>query len=94
MLWIWNTFYDKYWNFDNSNFVKLLEEARNKQYKKQKWKNGFANKDISLFNSASKKEVWQFINKLSIFITSWIDIKGALMILQNKFKILILKQLH
>jgi type II secretory pathway component PulF len=36
------------------------------------------NQDIALFNSVSKKELWQFINKLSIFVNSGIDIKGAL----------------
>lgn len=86
MFWIWNTFYDKYWNFNNRAFLKLLEEARKKQYKKQKNSLWFANKEITLFNSVSKKEVWQFINKLSIFINSWIDIKWALNILAKQIK--------
>jgi len=83
-LW-WNTFYDKYWNFDNTKFIKILEEARKKQYssRKKKW---VWNIEISLFNSVSKKEVWQFINKLSIFMNSWIDIKSALSILTKQIK--------
>ena len=86
MLWIWNTFYDEYWNFNNSKFVKLLEDARKKQMKRKSWKTGMANKEISLFNSVSKKEAWQFINKLSIFISSWIDIKWALTILSKQIQ--------
>ena len=86
MFWIWNTFYDEYWNFNNSKFVKLLEDARKKQMKRKSWKTGMANKEISLFNSVSKKEAWQFINKLSIFISSWIDIKWALTILSKQIQ--------
>jgi len=39
-----------------------------------------------LFSSVSKKEVWQFINKLSIFLNSGIDIKSALAILVKQTK--------
>jgi hypothetical protein len=28
------------------------------------------NQDIALFNSVNKKELWQFINKFSIFVNS------------------------
>ena len=34
-----------------------------------------------IFKSVTKKELWQFVNKLSIFLNSGIDIKGALAIL-------------
>jgi len=83
---IWNTFYDKYWNFDNKDFIKMLEEARKKQYKVTKNRGMSWNIEISLFNSASQKEVWQFINKLSIFMNSWIDIKSGLWILAKQTK--------
>lgn len=80
-------FYDKYWNFDNTKFLKLLEEARKMQIKSQlkSWGSSFG-KEISLFNKVSKKELRQFINKLSIFINSWIDIKWALSILVKQVK--------
>ena len=82
----WGSFYDKYGNFNNDKFVKLLEKARNAQYKKQKSTKGSINKEITLFDSASKKELWQMINKLSIFINSWIDVKWALTILIKQTK--------
>jgi len=81
----WNNFYDKYWNFNNDKFLKLLEKARKQQMKKWSKKGSF-NTEISLFNSVSKKELWQFINKLSIFLNSWIDIKWALSILNKQIK--------
>ena len=81
----WTHFYDKYWNFDNAKFLKLLEQARKEQFKKGS-KKGNLNIEISLFNSVSKKELWQFINKLSIFINSWIDVKWALWILAKQIK--------
>jgi hypothetical protein len=37
-----------------------------------------AKKEIVLFAHAGQKDVWQFINKFSIFINSGIDVKGAL----------------
>jgi len=82
----WHNFYDKYWNFHNENFVKLLEKARNTKYKKNNWWAANLNVEITLFNSVSKKELWQFINKLSIFINSWLDIKWALNILVKQIK--------
>jgi len=81
----WNNFYDKYWNFNNKQFLQLLEKARKQQYKKGN-KSSNLNMEISLFNSVSKKELWQFINKLSIFLNSWIDIKWALSILNKQIK--------
>lgn len=86
MFWIWNAFYDKYWNFNNEKFIKLLEKARTTQYKKQKNNFWALSKEITIFNSVSKKELWQFINKLSIFINSWIDIKWALSILMKQVR--------
>ena len=89
----WNKFFDKYWNFDNSKFIELLEKARKLQNQEQKRWSTNLNKDIVLFKSASKKEVWQFINKLSIFINSWIDIKWALKILVKQIKNPYLKEI-
>ena len=77
----WSKFFDKDWNFNNEKIVKILFEAREKQNKSKKHKEGIGNIEITLFNSVSKKEVWQFINKFSIFLNSWIDIKWALNIL-------------
>lgn len=81
------SFYDKYWNFDNIKFLKLLEEARKMQIKSQlkNWITSFQ-KEFSLFSKVSKKELRQFINKLSIFINSGIDIKWALGILVKQIK--------
>lgn len=86
MLLLWNKFYDKYWNFDNSKFVALIEQARKEQLKSQARGAGSFSKELVLFNHVSKKESWQFINKLSIFINSWIDIKWALWILVKQIK--------
>ena len=82
----WNSFYDKYWNFNNKKFIELLEKARKAKRNKQshKWSN--MNFEITLFESVSKKELWEFINKFSIFVNSWIDIKWALWILIKQIK--------
>lgn len=82
----WNNFYDKQWNFDNTKFLKLLEKSRKQLINKKKWKKDLWNIEINLFNSVSQKEVWMFINKLSIFINSWIDIKWAFTILIKQIK--------
>lgn len=86
MFAIWWHFYDKYWNFDNSKFIQLIEKAKKEQLKFKSGKSWGIWREISLFNSVSKKEVWQFINKLSIFVNSWIDIKWALWILYRQIK--------
>ncbi len=78
-------FFDKYWNFENRDFLNLMQKAQ-KWLKNRKNKKKWLNIEITLFNSASKKEVWQFINKLSIFINSWLDIKWALSILVKQIK--------
>ncbi len=85
-------FFDNNWNFDNSKFVKLLEQARKQKYSNIKQKKG-GSKEITLFNSVSKKELWQFLNKLSIFINSWVDIKWALNILSKQVKNPFLKKI-
>lgn len=78
-------FFDKYWNFENKDFLMLMQKAQ-KWLKNRKNNRKWLNIEITLFNSASKKEVWQFINKLSIFINSWLDIKWALSILVKQIK--------
>lgn len=80
-----NNFYDKYWNFNNSKFLKLLENSK-KALKNKKTNKKSANIEITLFNSVSEKELWKFINKLSTFINSWIDIKWALNIVVKQTK--------
>lgn len=79
-------FYDKYGNFDNKKFILMLEKAKKAQFKKMNGGKRSISREISLFNKVSKKELWQFINKLSIFINSGIDIKGALSILTKQIK--------
>ena len=85
-MFIKKTFYDKYWNFDNTQFLKLLEKAKKAKISKAKKWPWIKNKEITLFQSASKQDLWQFINKLSIFLNSWIDIKWALAILKKQTK--------
>ncbi|MGB2110865.1 MAG: hypothetical protein ACPHY8_02970 [Patescibacteria group bacterium] len=65
-----NSFYDKYGNFDNGKFIKLLEQAKKSRDDSMNKKKRNFNQEITLFNSVSKKELWQMINKLSIFINS------------------------
>jgi type IV pilus assembly protein PilC len=79
-------FYDKYWNFNNTKFVKLLEKAKKAKYNKSKKSSRNLNVEIALFNTVSKKELWGFLNKFSIFINSWIDIKWTLHILTKQVK--------
>lgn len=87
MLGIWKKFYDHYWNFDNRKFLRLLEDAKKAKFK---WRNrgsiGWKNIEINLFNSVKKVEVWRFVNKFSILLNSWIDIKWALWILVKQIK--------
>jgi len=82
----WNKFYDQYWNFNNEKFVDLLAKARKAKRNKINKKKGVWNIEITLFESVSKVEVWQFINKFSIFVNSWIDIKWALWIIVKQIK--------
>lgn len=82
---LWNNFFDKYGNFDNKKFLALLKDAQNSVQKKKKGSKDI-NIEISLFNSVSQKDLRQFINKLSIFINSWIDIKGAFSIVVKQTK--------
>ncbi len=89
----WKNFYDKYWNFNNEKFIVLLDKAKKAKRNKQKHKWSNASMEITLFESVSKKEVWEFINKFSIFINSGIDIKSALWILVKQLKNPLLKRI-
>lgn len=80
-----NNFFDKYGNFENKKFLALLLEAQ-KWLKKKRSNSKGLNIEVNLFNSVSAKELWQFVNKLSIFINSWIDIKWAFNILVKQTK--------
>ena len=86
MFWFWRTFYDPYWNFNNKKFIVLIEKAKKAKIRPSRGAWWSIGREISLFNSVSKKELWQFINKLSIFLNSWIDIKWALWILAKQIK--------
>ncbi len=86
MFWIGEKFYDDFWNFDNRKFLELLEKAKKAKYYWKKQSVGSKEIQINLFNSVSRKELWKFINKFSIFVNSWIDIKWALWILIKQIK--------
>jgi len=82
----WPEFFDKYWNFHAEPFNKLLKDSRKAmKARSSKWVLD-SNVDIVLFESVSRKELWMFINKLTIFINSWIDVKWALGILAKQTK--------
>lgn len=86
-----NNFYDKYWNFNNKLFVKLLKNSQKSlKNNRKKWASDI---EINLFNGVSKKELWQFINKFSIFINSWLDIKWTFNILVKQTKNSYLKKI-
>lgn len=80
-----NNFFDKYGNFENRKFLELLAQAQKWLKRKRSNQKGL-NIEINLFNSVSQKELWQFINKLSIFVNSGIDIKWAFNILVKQTK--------
>jgi len=86
MLLLGNTFYDKYWIFDNNKFVSLLNQARKMEIKARRWWTYKLRNDIILFSVISKKDIWSYINKMAIFINSWIDIKTALSIVIKQTK--------
>lgn len=79
-------FYDEYWNFDWRKFKDLLDKTQKATRAPDKKGKKSSSMDINIFNSVSKKELWGFINKLSIFINSWIDVKAALWIIIKQIK--------
>lgn len=93
MSFLLRKFYDKSWNFDNSKIIGLLKKAQKEQLKSEFWRGRKSGKEILLFAKAGQKDVWQFINKFSIFINSGIDIKGALGILIKQSKNPLIKKI-
>ena len=87
------SFYDKYGNFDNTKFIQLLKKAQKAQFKEDFKATWWAKKQVILFASVNKKELWQMLNKFSIFINSGIDIKWALWILSKQIKNPLLKRI-
>jgi len=86
-------FYDKNWWFDNSKIIALLKKAQKDQLKYRFWSKKSWSKEILLFARAGQKDVWQFINKFSIFINSGIDVKWALSILIKQTKNPLIKKI-
>ncbi|PID86392.1 hypothetical protein CSB08_00200 [Candidatus Gracilibacteria bacterium] len=86
-------FYDKYGNFDNTEFVNLLTKAKKAKLRNNNKRGRKVNQNINLFNSVNRKELWEFLSKLSIFTNSGIDIKGALTILSKQVKNPYLKEI-
>lgn len=86
-------FYDSSWNFDNTKVITLLKQAQKSQLKSEFWKKTGWAKEIILFAKAWQKDVWQFVNKFSIFVNSGIDIKGALWILIKQSKNPLIKKI-
>ena len=84
MALLWKKFIDKSGNFDNTKFVDLMRQAKLSASKKDKWSSLNLWSDIILFKSVSRKELWQFINKLSNFINSWLDISTSLWIIAKQ----------
>lgn len=82
---IQNKNFDKYWNFKNKKFLELIKKSQ-KAIKNRKNKYKKLDINIAFLSSVSKKELWQFINKLSTFINSWIDIKWTLIIISKQTK--------
>jgi len=86
-------FFDKNGNFDNAKIIALLKKAQKEQLKSEFGKSKKLAKEIVLFARAGQKDVWQFINKFSIFINSGIDVKGALWILIKQTKNPLIKKI-
>lgn len=79
-----NKFLDKSWNFDNKKFVELMKKAKIAMNKKTSSRSLSLWQDIVLFKSVSKKELRWFINKLSNFINSGLDISTSLWIIAKQ----------
>jgi len=88
-----DNFLDKYGNFNNKKFLILLQKAQKWLKKRRNNSKSLNDIEINLFNSVSQKEIWQFINKLSIFINSWIDVKWAFNIIVKQTKNTYLKKI-
>lgn len=80
-----NNFFDKDWNFDSLKFLDLIKKS-NLKLQQSKWETRKTSNSISIFSSVSKKDVRKFINKLSWFLSSWMDIKTSLSIVSKQMK--------
>lgn len=74
-------------SFDNTLFLKLLDDARY-ALKTGKKPGHFTRKETQpiIIGGISPKEIWHFINKLSSFLSSGIDLKTAFSIVQKQVK--------
>ncbi len=73
--------------FDSTLFLKLLDDARY-AIKTGKKPGHFTRKETQwiIIGGIAPKEIWQFINKLSSFLASGIDLKSAFSIVQKQVK--------
>lgn len=81
-------------SFDSTLFAKLLDDARY-AVKTGKKRSGVVRKEATqiIIGGIAPKEIWQFINKLSSFLSSGIDLKTAFQIVQKQVKNQKLKQI-
>lgn len=80
-----NNFFDKDWNFESEKFLNLIKKS-NVKLQQSKWETKKTSNSISIFSGVSKKDVRKFINKLSWFLSSWMDIKTSLSIVSKQMK--------
>lgn len=76
-------YFDKDGNFNNSKFLTLIKKA-NKKIQQTQWKKKSEAISFDFFSSVSKKDMWRFINKLSWFLNSWMDVKTSLSIVSTQ----------
>lgn len=80
----WNKwFYDKDWNFDSTKFLSLIKKS-NEKLKNSKNKSSWIWINLNFLSSIWKKDIRKFINKLSWFLSSWMDIKTSLSIISKQ----------
>lgn len=83
MISIVKKFIDREWNFDPAKFLELIKKSTNKlNNSKDRWVK--SKKSISIFNTVWKKDIRKFINKLSWFLSSWMDLKTSLSIVSKQ----------
>ena len=83
-------YFDKDGNFNNKKFIDLMYKARKKLQKQMQRSGGADRFSFEQFNvvlgGIAEKEVWQFINKLSSFQNSGVDLKTSLAMLHKQVK--------
>lgn len=80
-----NNFFDTDGNFNSSKFLELIKKS-NLKLQQNHWKARKESSTVAIFSSVSKKDVRKFINKLSGFLGSWMDIKTSLSIVSKQMK--------